>query len=44
MLVNSDFKELLSIFNDKKVKYLVIGGYAVIRYAEPRYTKDRRIR
>lgn len=40
MLVNSDFKELLSIFNDKKVKYLVIGGYAVIKYAEPRYTKD----
>lgn len=22
------------------IKYLVIGGYAVIRYAEPRYTKD----
>ena len=40
MLVNSDFKELLSIFNDKNVKYLVIGGYAVIKYAEPRYTKD----
>jgi hypothetical protein len=38
--VNSDFKELLSIFNSKGVKYLVIGGYAVIRYAEPRYTKD----
>lgn len=40
MLVNSDFKELLSILNDKSVKYLVIGGYAVIKYAEPRYTKD----
>ena len=40
MLVNSDFKELLSIFNDKSVKYLVIGGYAVIKYTEPRYTKD----
>ena len=40
MLVNSDFKELLSILNDKGVKYLVIGGYAVIKYAEPRYTKD----
>jgi len=40
MLVNSDFKELLNIFKDKKVKYLVIGGYAVIKYAEPRYTKD----
>jgi hypothetical protein len=26
--------------NDKQVKYLVVGGYAVIKYAEPRYTKD----
>lgn len=40
MLVNSDFKELLSILNDNGVKYLVVGGYAVIKYAEPRYTKD----
>ena len=40
MKVNSDFKELLSIFNDNHVKYLVIGGYAVIKYAEPRYTKN----
>jgi hypothetical protein len=40
MLVNSDFKELLSTFNDHQVKYLVVGGYAVIKYAEPRYTKD----
>jgi hypothetical protein len=40
MLANSDFKELLSTFNDHQVKYLVVGGYAVIKYAEPRYTKD----
>lgn len=40
MSVNSDFKELLRIFNDYSVKYLVVGGYAVIKYAEPRYTKD----
>ena len=40
MLVNSDFKELLSIFSDKQVKYLVVGGYAVMKYTEPRYTKD----
>jgi hypothetical protein len=40
MLVNSDFKELLRIFNEHQVKYMVVGGYAVIRYAEPRYTKD----
>lgn len=40
MLVNSDFKELLNNLNEKKVKYLVVGGYAVIKYTEPRYTKD----
>lgn len=40
MFVNSDFTDLLKIFNDNHVRYLVIGGYAVIQYAEPRYTKD----
>jgi hypothetical protein len=40
MSANSDFKELLSIFNDKKVSYLIVDGYAVMKYAEPRYTKD----
>lgn len=40
MFINSDFSELLKIFRDKKVKYLVIGGYAVIQHAEPRFTKD----
>jgi len=40
MFVNSDFSDLLRIFNDNNVRYLVIGGYAVVQYAEPRYTKD----
>ncbi|MCG2784950.1 MAG: nucleotidyltransferase [Anaerolineae bacterium] len=40
MFVNSDFSDLLQIFNDNRVKYLVIGGYAVIQYGEPRFTKD----
>ncbi|MBI1867037.1 MAG: hypothetical protein HYS06_01845 [Methylocystis sp.] len=35
-----DFKELLSIFNDNKVKYLVVGGYAVSFHAQPRATRD----
>jgi hypothetical protein len=38
--MNSDFKDLLSIFNANKVRYLVIGGHAVMKYTEPRYTKD----
>ena len=35
-----DFKELLSIFNDQKVRYLIVGGYAVSFHAQPRATKD----
>jgi hypothetical protein len=29
MFVNSDFTELLKLFNDASVRYLVIGGYAI---------------
>ena len=35
-----DFKDLLSILNEDSVKYLIVGGYAVIKHTEPRYTKD----
>ena len=35
-----DFKELLSAFNSRKVRYLLIGGYAVSLHAQPRATKD----
>jgi hypothetical protein len=38
--MNSDFKDLLKVLNDYKVHYLVVGGYAVMAYTEPRYTKD----
>ncbi len=38
--MNYDFKELLAVLNAHEVRYLVVGGYAVIHYAEPRYTKD----
>ena len=34
------FKELLKKFNEHQVKYLVVGAYAVMKYTEPRYTKD----
>ena len=40
MFVNSDFSDLLKLFNANNVRYLVIGGYAIIQYAEPRFTKD----
>lgn len=38
--MNSDFKDLLQSLHESKVRYLVVGGYAVIHYAQPRYTKD----
>jgi hypothetical protein len=34
------FKELLRKFNDLQVRYLIVGAYAVMKYTEPRYTKD----
>ena len=40
MLTSPDFKELLNLFKKYNVKYLIIGGYAVMRYTEPRFTKD----
>lgn len=40
MFVNSDFSDLLNLFKANNVKYLVIGGYAVVQYTEPRFTKD----
>lgn len=40
MLTSPDFKELLSLFKKHKVRYLIVGGYAVMRYSEPRFTKD----
>jgi hypothetical protein len=35
-----DFKELLSVCNTHRVKYLIEGGYAVSLHAQPRATKD----
>lgn len=40
MFVNSDYTDLLNLFNANGVRYLVIGGYVVVQYAEPRFTKD----
>ena len=38
--MNSDFKDLLRIFGEEEVEFLVVGGYAVIHHTQPRYTKD----
>lgn len=39
-LLPQDFKDFLKLLNLKKVKYLVIGGYAVGFYGYPRATAD----
>lgn len=38
--MNSDFKDLLQLLHECEVRYLVVGGYAVIHHSQPRYTKD----
>jgi hypothetical protein len=40
MPASSHFKELLRKFNEHQVRYLIVGAYAVMKYTEPRYTKD----
>jgi hypothetical protein len=35
-----DFKDHLSAFHAHGVRYLIVGGYAVIFHAQPRTTKD----
>jgi hypothetical protein len=40
MAENPHYKELLQLLNEFEVEYLIVGGYAVMKYGEPRYTKD----
>jgi hypothetical protein len=40
MRVEKDYEDLLRLFDKHKVRYCVIGAYAVAFYARPRYTKD----
>jgi hypothetical protein len=35
-----DYKDLLSAFQSHGVKYLVVGGLAVIYHSQPRFTND----
>jgi len=40
MAESPHYKELLQLLNEFEVEYLIVGGYAVMKYGEPRYTKD----
>lgn len=39
-MLNKDFKEFIALLNRNRVRYLVVGGYALAFHGHPRYTKD----
>jgi predicted nucleotidyltransferase len=39
-MLPQDFKEFLRLLNVNGVRYLLIGGYAVVFYGYPRATND----
>ena len=40
MRINKDYRELLKFLNENNVEYCIVGAYAVIFHARPRFTKD----
>jgi predicted nucleotidyltransferase len=40
MKIEKDYEELFGLFNKNRVRYCIVGSYAVAFYAKPRYTKD----
>ena len=40
MEVQPDFRELLALFNARKVEYMIVGGYALAFHGAPRFTGD----
>src|SRR5256885_2485294 len=39
-LLNQDYKEMLSIFSEEQVDYMVVGAYALAAHGLPRATGD----
>lgn len=39
-MLNEDYKDLLHVFTDEKVKYLLVGAYALAAHGYPRATMD----
>jgi len=40
MKIEKDYEEFIELLNKHKVKYCIIGSYALAYHARPRYTKD----
>src|SRR5215217_5575526 len=39
-LLNPDYRDMLSLFNEEKVEYMVVGAYALAYHGLPRATGD----
>ena len=39
-MINSDYKDMLQALLDEKVKFLLVGGYALAAHGHPRFTLD----
>ena len=40
MEIQKDFKELLKLFNDENVEFMIVGAYALAFHGVPRNTGD----
>ena len=40
MSLHDDFKEFIELLNANCVEYLLVGGYAVSYYSQPKFTQD----
>jgi hypothetical protein len=40
MKLSKDLREFVALLNSKKIKYLLVGGYAVAYHGLPRFTED----
>jgi hypothetical protein len=40
MEAQQDFKELLGLFNEHKIEYMIVGAYALAYHGAPRFTGD----
>ncbi len=40
LLANKDFQEFVGLLSSNGVKYLIVGGYAVVFHGHPRFTAD----
>jgi len=39
-MLNPDFKDMLSVFDEERVEFLVVGAYAMAAHGAPRATGD----